>query len=97
MVRELLLNHAARFHVVFNILTAICTEVNHCVVSIHDYLTVLQTIGKVVKVYQKNKRPKDASSASLGYSDSGTICSLATGPVFNRCDFTLFNGCDFYF
>ena len=52
--------------VVFNILTAICTEVNHTVVSIHDYLAVLQTVGKVVNVYQKTKRPKDAS---LGYSN----------------------------
>ena len=34
--------------------------------TVHDYLTVLQTVGKVVNVYQKKKRPNDAS---LGYSD----------------------------
>ena len=47
-------------------MAAICTEVNHCFVRIHDYLAVLQTVGKVVKVYQIKKRPKEAS---LGYSD----------------------------
>ena len=49
--------------VVFNILTAICTKVNHCVVSIHDYLTVLQTVGKVVNVYQKKE---EAQGCFLG-------------------------------
>ena len=48
-------------------MAAICTEVNHCFVRIHGYpVTVLQTVGKVVKVYQIKKRPKEAS---LGYSD----------------------------
>ena len=67
--------------VVFNILTSICTEVNHCVVSIHDYLTVLQTVGKVVNVYQKKKRPKDAS---LGYPNRNYLLSRLA--VLNRFD-----------